>query len=81
MNEYSKKKQGQRKNDLSFGQIQPQAPEVEKAVLGALMIDIHALRIRKTVLLMGRRHSEEKSEDRVRIEIISLKVMILSMFP
>ena len=39
MNEYSKKKQGQRKNDLSFGQIQPQAPEVEKAVLGALMID------------------------------------------
>ena len=39
MNEYSKKKQGQRKNDLPFAQIQPQAPEVEKAVLGALMID------------------------------------------
>ena len=39
MNEYSKKKQGQRKTDLSYGQIQPQAPEVEKAVLGALMID------------------------------------------
>ena len=25
--------------DMSFGHLMPQAPEVEKAVLGALMID------------------------------------------
>ena len=39
MDDYSKKKQGQRKTDLPFSKILPQAPEVEKAVLGALMID------------------------------------------
>ena len=39
MDDYSKKKQGQRKTDLPFSKILPQVPEVEKAVLGALMID------------------------------------------
>ena len=43
MNDNSRKKQQwQQKADLSFAQIQPQAPEVEKAVLGALMIDKEA---------------------------------------
>lgn len=43
MNDNSRKKQqGQRRVDLSYAQIQPQAPEVEKAVLGALMIDKEA---------------------------------------
>ena len=31
--------QGQLQLDFSYGHVQPQAPEVEKAVLGALMID------------------------------------------
>ena len=40
MNDNTNRKQkGQRKVDLSYAHIQPQAPEVEKAVLGALMID------------------------------------------
>ena len=41
MNGYNsrKKQQGQQKGDLPYAHIQPQAPEVEKAVLGALMID------------------------------------------
>ena len=40
MNDYKKKKQqGLQKVMSPYAQIQPQAPEVEKAVLGALMID------------------------------------------
>ena len=40
MNENKKKKQqGQQEAMSPYAQIQPQAPEVEKAVLGALMID------------------------------------------
>ena len=43
MNDNAIKKQpGQRKVDLTYAHIQPQAPEVEKAVLGALMIDKEA---------------------------------------
>ena len=37
-----KKQPGQRIADLTYAHIQPQAPEVEKAVLGALMIDKEA---------------------------------------
>ena len=33
------KKENRKTIDLSLGHVQPQAPEVEKAVLGALMID------------------------------------------
>ena len=42
------KRKGKSKNtflDLSMGHLQPQAPEVEKAVLGALMIDKEAYQI------------------------------------
>ena len=43
MNDNSRKKQQcLQKGDLSYAEIQPQAPEVEKAVLGALMIDKEA---------------------------------------
>ena len=43
MNDNTNRKQkGQRKADLTYVQIQPQAPEVEKAVIGALMIDKEA---------------------------------------
>ena len=38
----NRKQQRQRKADLSYAHIQPQAPQVEKAVLGALMIDKEA---------------------------------------
>lgn len=37
-----KKQQRQRKANFVYAHIQPQAPEVEKAVLGALMIDKEA---------------------------------------
>ena len=37
-----KEKQRNTPIDLSIGHLQPQAPEVEKAVLGALMIDKEA---------------------------------------
>lgn len=40
MNDYKKKKQQGLQEVMSpYAQIQPQAPEVEEAVLGALMID------------------------------------------
>ena len=43
MNEYNKKNlKEQRKGMLPYAQIQPQATEVEKAILGALMIDKEA---------------------------------------
>ena len=43
MSDYRKKKEkGSKLIDLSYGHVQPQAPEVEKAVLGALMIDNEA---------------------------------------
>ena len=43
MNDYSRTKtQGQRKVGLPYAKIQPQATEVEKAILGALMIDKEA---------------------------------------
>jgi len=43
MNDYSRTKtQGQRKGGLPYAKIQPQATEVEKAILGALMIDKEA---------------------------------------
>ena len=40
MSEYRRKNQkAQQALDMSYGHLQPQAVEVEKAVLGALMID------------------------------------------
>ena len=43
MNDNKKKKQqGQQEIMSPYAQIQPQAPEVERAVLGALMIDKEA---------------------------------------
>lgn len=43
MNDYNRTKpQGQRKEGLPYAKIQPQATEVEKAILGAMMIDKEA---------------------------------------
>lgn len=45
-NKYQKNKRNRQKDDLSnivFGKVQPQAPDLERAVLGALMLDKDAL--------------------------------------